>query len=93
MLTSSDREGNKAIVLLDVSLQDVGAGTQDSLEAWPVQFDALQRSTCSNSGSTGPVHQQGDLSWGTQESQPVICKAHKTAGGVVRSYFTCLGYF
>lgn len=38
---SSDREGNKAVVLLNVSLQDVRAGTQDSLEPRPVQFDTL----------------------------------------------------
>lgn len=63
-LTSSDREGNEAIVLLNVSLQDVRAGTQDAFEAWPVQFDTLEGSACNNGGSTGPVHQQGDLTWG-----------------------------
>lgn len=67
MLTSSDREGNEAVVLLDVSLQDVGAGAQDSLKPRPVQFDTLEGSAGNNSGSTGPVHQQGDLTWWKQE--------------------------
>lgn len=64
-LTSSDRDGNKAVVLLDVSLQDVRAGTQHSLEPRPVQFDTLEGSARDNSGSTGPVHQQGNLTWAT----------------------------
>lgn len=55
--TGSDREGNKAVVLLNVSLQDVGAGTQDSLKPWSVQFDTLEGSACNNSGSPRPVHQ------------------------------------
>lgn len=59
----SDREGNKAVVLLDVPLQDVGAGSQDSLKPRPVQFHTLQRSARSHGGSAGPVHQQGDLTW------------------------------
>ena len=61
VLESSDGEGNKAVVLLNVSLQDVRAGTQDSLEPRPVQFHTLEGSACNNSGSTRPVHQQGDL--------------------------------
>lgn len=61
VLASSDGEGNKAVVLLDVSLQDVRAGTQDSLKPRPVQFHTLEGSACDNSGGTGPVHQQGDL--------------------------------
>lgn len=61
MWPSSDRERNEAVVLLDVSLQDVRAGTQDAFEPWPVQFDALEGSACDYGGSTGPVHQQGDL--------------------------------
>lgn len=68
---SSDRDGNKAVVLLNISLQDVRAGTQDSLEPRPVQFDTLEGSACNNSGSTGPVHQQGDLTWATQKRQTV----------------------
>lgn len=60
---SSDGEGNKAVVLLDVPLQDVGAGSQDSLKPRPVQFHTLQRSARSHGGSAGPVHQQGDLTW------------------------------
>lgn len=58
---SSDGERNKAVVLLDVSLQDVRAGTKDSLEPRSVQFHTLQRSTGEDSGSAGSVHQQGDL--------------------------------
>lgn len=60
---SSDGEGHKAVVLLNVSLQDVRAGTQDPLEPRPVQFHTLQWSTCDDSGGTRPVHQQGDLTW------------------------------
>lgn len=59
----SDREGNKAVVLLNVSLQDVRAGAEHSLKAGPVQFNTLEGAQCSNSGSPGPVHQQGDLTW------------------------------
>lgn len=69
-MTSSDRDGNKAVVLLNVSLQDVRAGTQHSLEPRPVQFDTLEGSARNNSGSTGPVHQQGNLTWATQKRQP-----------------------
>lgn len=52
----SDGEGDKTVVLLDVPLQDVGAGAQDPLKARPVQFDALEGSAGSDGGSTGPVH-------------------------------------
>lgn len=75
MLEDSDREGNKAVVLLDVSLQDVRAGTQDSFEPWPVQFDTLQGSAGSNRSGTGPVHQQGNLTWGAQ-GRPAVTQSN-----------------
>lgn len=51
------RKRYEAVVLSDVALEDVGARTEDSLEACPVQLDALQRSTRDYRGSPWPVQQ------------------------------------
>lgn len=52
---NSDGEGDEAVVTLDVSLQDLRAGAQDTLKTRPVQLDALEGTPGHDSGCTGPV--------------------------------------
>lgn len=61
----SDRQRDEAVVLLDVTFENVRTGTQDALEARPVQLDALQGATGDHSGGAGTIHQQSDLTWRT----------------------------
>lgn len=63
--TPSDRQRDKAVVLLDVTFENVRTWTQDALEARPVQLDALQGAAGYHSGGAGSVHQQSDLTWTT----------------------------
>ena len=56
-----DREGHKAVVLTDVSLENVRARTQNSLEPRPVELDALERPHGGDGGGPGSVQHQGDL--------------------------------
>lgn len=58
-----DGERYEAVVSLDVSLEDLGAGAEDALEARPVQLDALERTPGHDRGRPGPVQQQGYLAW------------------------------
>lgn len=58
-----DGERNEAVVSLNVSLEDLGAGAQHSLEAGPVQLHTLEGPTCHHRGCPGPVEQQGYLTW------------------------------
>ena len=53
--TELDREGDKAVVLLDVPFEDVRAGPQDSLEPGPVQLDTPERPHGSDGGGPGSV--------------------------------------
>lgn len=59
--TKLDGEGHEAVVLLDVPLQDVGAGTQHALKPGAVELDALERALGGDGGGAGPVQHQGDL--------------------------------
>ena len=43
----------KAVVMLDVSLEDLPAGTEDSLKSATVQLDTLELSSGDDGGSTG----------------------------------------
>lgn len=61
-LCSSDKEGNIAVILQHVALQDVRAGTQDAFEPSTIQFDALERSSGRNSCSSRSVKKQSDFS-------------------------------
>lgn len=61
----SDGQRDEAVVLLDVSFENVRAGTQDALEARSVQLHTLQGAAGDHSGSAGAVHQQGNLTWRT----------------------------
>lgn len=56
-----DSERNEAVVSLNVSLEDFGAGPEHSFEAGPVQLHTLEGSTCHHRGRPGPVEQQGYL--------------------------------
>lgn len=59
----SHGEGDEAVVSLDVSLEDLGAGPQHTLKAGPVQLYALEGPAGHHRGCSGPVQQQGDLAW------------------------------
>ena len=59
---SLDEKGDIAGILQHVALENVRAGTQDAFEPSAVQFDALQRTSGSHGGSSGPVEQQSDFS-------------------------------
>lgn len=59
----SHGQRDEAVVSLDVPLQDLRARPQHTLEAWPVQFHALEGSAGDNGGGPGTVQQQGDLTW------------------------------
>ena len=61
VILASDEEGDVAVVLQHVALENVGAGTEDTLEPRAVQFDALQRPAGSHGGGARPVEQQRDL--------------------------------
>lgn len=67
----SDGQRHEAVVLLDVAFEDVRTRAQDTLEARPVQLDALQGPPGDHGGSAGTVHQQSDLTWKAQR------KAHR----------------
>uniref|UniRef100_A0A6B0UXH7 Putative secreted protein n=1 Tax=Ixodes ricinus TaxID=34613 RepID=A0A6B0UXH7_IXORI len=56
-----DGQGDKAVVVGHVALEDLGAGPQHALEAGPVQLDALEVTPRHHRGRPGPVQQQGDL--------------------------------
>lgn len=58
-----DSERNEAVVSLNVSLEDFGAGAEHSFKAGPVQLHTLEGSTCHHRGRPGPVEQQGYLTW------------------------------
>lgn len=58
-----DCERYEAVVSLDVSLEDLGAGPEDALETRPVQLDALERTPSHNRGRPGSVQQEGDLTY------------------------------
>lgn len=64
----SDRQRDKAVVLLDVTFENVWAGTQDALEARSVQFHTLQGAAGDHRGGTRTVHQQSDLTWMAQNT-------------------------
>lgn len=57
----SHREGDEAVVSLNVPLEDLGARPQHALKARPVQLDALERTPGHHGGRPGTVQQQGDL--------------------------------
>ena len=59
--TELDREGDKAVVLLDVPFEDVRAGPQDSLEPGPVELDALEGAHSGDGGGAGSVQHERDL--------------------------------
>lgn len=59
---SLDREGDEAVVVRHVALEDLCAGTQDSLKAGPVQLDALEGAPRYHSGCTRSVQEQRYLS-------------------------------
>lgn len=59
-----DSERDEAVVSLNVSLEDLGAGAEHSFEAGPVELHTLQGSACHHRRSPGPVEQQCYLAWG-----------------------------
>lgn len=63
----SDGQRHKAVVLLDVSLEDIWAWAKDTLKPRPVQLNTLQRATCNHCGSPGTIHQQGNFTWKREE--------------------------
>lgn len=65
-----DGERNEAVVSLNVSLEDLGAGAEHSLKAGPVQLHTLEGSSCHHRGCPGPVEQQGYLTW--KQSQHTV---------------------
>ena len=60
--TELDREGDKAVVLLDVPFEDVRAGAQHSLEPRPVQLDTPEGPRGGDGGGPGSVQHESDLS-------------------------------
>ena len=60
-VTSSDAERHVALVLRDVALEDVGAGSQNTLEALSVEFDALERTSRDDRRSARSVEDERDL--------------------------------
>lgn len=70
----SDGQRDEAVVLLDVSFENVRAGTQDALEARSVQLHTLQGAAGDHSGSAGAVHQQGNLTWRTHTETHRKCQ-------------------
>lgn len=60
---SSDGQWHEAVVLLDVSLEDIWAWAKDAFKPRSVQLNALQRATGNHSGSPGTIHQQGNFTW------------------------------
>lgn len=65
MFLPSDWQRDKAVVLLDVTFENIWTWTQDALEARSIQLDTLQRPTSHHSGSTRSVHQQSYFTWDT----------------------------
>lgn len=54
----SDRQRYKTVVLLDVSLENIRARTQDTFKSGSIELYTFQQATSNNCGSTGTVHQQ-----------------------------------
>ena len=54
-------ERHKAVILPDVALQNVGAGTEHSLKTRPVKLDTLELANSGDCGSTGTVQHEGNL--------------------------------
>ena len=54
-------ELDKAIVLGDVALQDVCAGSHHTLKALSVQLDTLEGASGNDGGSAGSVQDKGNL--------------------------------
>lgn len=59
----SHGERDEAVVSLDVSLQDLRARPQHTLEAGPVQLHTLEWTTGDYSSRPGPVQEQGNFPW------------------------------
>ena len=58
---SSNAERHEALVLCDVAFEDVGAGTEDALEALPIQLDALELAARDHRCRTWSVENEGDF--------------------------------
>ena len=58
---SSNAERHEALVLSDVAFEDVGAGTEDALEALPIQLDALELAARDHRCRTWSVENEGDF--------------------------------
>ena len=56
-----DRERYKTVVLTDVPLENIRAGTQHSLEPRPVELHALERAHGGHGGGARSVQHQSDL--------------------------------
>lgn len=72
----SDRQWYKTVVLLDVPLEDIRAGTQHTLEPGPVQLHTFQGATSHDGGSTRTVHQQSNLTWDSTKRE----QSYQSAG-------------
>lgn len=62
-LHMSHSERDKAVVSLDVPLENLRARAQHTLEAGPIQLHTLQGSAGDYGGCPGTVQQQGDFAW------------------------------
>ena len=58
---SLNNQLDKAVVLADVSLEDILTRSQHTFKSSTVQLDTLQCGLSSHSGSTGPLQQEGNL--------------------------------
>lgn len=67
----SHSERDKAVVSLDVPLEDFGARTQHALKAWPIQLHTLEGTPGDYSGGPGTVQQQGNFTWMRENNQHV----------------------
>lgn len=67
----SHSERDKAVVSLDVPLEDFGARTQHALKAWPIQLHALEGTPGDYGGGPGTVQQQGNFTWMRENNQHV----------------------
>lgn len=65
-----DGQRNEAVILGNVSLQDVGTQAEHTLEASPIQLHALERPTRNHRGRPGPIQQQCDLTKVIARSEP-----------------------
>ena len=59
--TDLDREGDKWIVVVHISLENILAGAQDAFEAVSVQPDTFQSRPGSDGGRAGTVVQKRDF--------------------------------